>query len=91
VPEDNSVDNLILSFDSPARYSIRALGRIKESWCDRLEGMTITQETQKEKPIYTLEGELQDQAALNGVLNTLYELHQTVLLVKCLASTLTKE
>ena len=29
-----------------------------------------------------LEGELSDQAALAGVLNTLYELHLTVLSVK---------
>jgi hypothetical protein len=30
----------------------------------------------------TLEGVLSDQAALAGVLNTLYELHLTVILVK---------
>ena len=33
-------------------------------------------------PVTTLEGELSDQAALAGVLNTLYELHLPVLLVK---------
>ena len=33
-------------------------------------------------PITTLEGELSDQAALVGVLNTLYEMHLPVLLVK---------
>jgi len=33
-------------------------------------------------PVTTLEGELRDQAALAGVLNTLYELHLTVILVK---------
>jgi hypothetical protein len=35
-------------------------------------------------PVTTLEGELSDQAALAGVLNTLYEWHLPVLLVKCL-------
>jgi hypothetical protein len=72
-----------LAFDRPARYRIRAQGRIKDNWSDRLEGMAICQEPPGEAPpTYTLEGELLDQAALMGVLNTLYELHQIVLLVK---------
>lgn len=33
-------------------------------------------------PVTTLLGELADQAALSGVLNTLYELHLPVLAVK---------
>jgi hypothetical protein len=36
-------------------------------------------------PVTTLKGELGDQAALAGVLNTLYELHLTVLSVLCLS------
>jgi hypothetical protein len=89
MPNNTSVDNL--TFDNPARYRIRVQGRIKESWSDRLEGMAIIQESLGEKPTSTLEGELQDQAALMGVLNTLYELHQTVLLVKCLTFQPTKD
>jgi hypothetical protein len=76
------MDNL--AFDKPARYRIRVQGRIKESWSDRLEGMAIIRDSPDEKPTFTLEGELKDQAALIGVLNTLYALHQTVLLVRCL-------
>jgi hypothetical protein len=37
-------------------------------------------------PVTTLEGELRDQAALAGVLNSLYELHLTVISVKRLES-----
>jgi hypothetical protein len=45
--------------------------------------MTISPDTaQADPPVTTLEGELTDQAALAGVLNTLYELHLPVLLVK---------
>jgi hypothetical protein len=33
--------------------------------------------------VTTLEGELRDQAALAGVMNTLYELHLLVLSVLC--------
>ncbi len=45
--------------------------------------MTICQATLEAGTLVTtLEGELQDQTALAGVLNTIYELHLTVLSVK---------
>lgn len=52
-----------------------------------LEGMTITQATGEEGiPVTSLEGDLIDQTALAGVLNSLYEMHLTVLSVKCLTN-----
>lgn len=70
-------------FDSPANYQISVQGRIDSSWSDRLEGMTISLTPgEKDKSITTLVGVLSDQAALAGVLNTLYELHMAVLSVK---------
>ena len=73
-------------FDSPATYRIDVQGRIPASWCDRLEGMTITEDSSEAKPLVTtLLGELSDQAALVGVLNTLYALHLPVLSVECLS------
>jgi len=70
-------------FDRPATYQISVQGRIDPTWSDRLEGMTICQATvEADPPVTTLEGELSDQAALAGVLNTLYELHITVISVK---------
>jgi hypothetical protein len=74
------------SFDVPATYCIRVQGRLRESWADCLEGMTISQVAPEDgPPVTALEGELADQAALAGVLNTLYELHLPVLEVKCLS------
>jgi len=76
-------------FDRPATYQIRVQGRIKPSWSDRLEGMAISVTAPCDRPLVTtLEGRLSDQAALAGVLNTLYELHLPVLEVKCLSETL---
>jgi hypothetical protein len=73
-------------FDHPATYRIGVQGRIPASWCDRLEGMTITEGSPGvQPPVTTLMGELSDQAALAGVLNTLYELHLPLLSVECLA------
>ena len=72
-----------IPFDCPGTYQIVVQGRIDPNWSDRLEDMTICQPMVEEvPPVTTLEGALSDQAALAGVLNTLYELHLTVILVK---------
>ena len=76
-----------IPFDRPATYQISVQGRIDQTWSDRLEGMTIRPATVEAiPPVTTMEGELSDQAALAGVLNTLYELHLPILLVKCLGN-----
>ncbi len=70
-------------FDSPATYQIIVQGKIGPTWSDRLDGMLIhLNQVEGETCETMLEGELSDQAALAGVLNTLYELHLTVILVK---------
>ena len=70
-------------FDNPATYQIIVQGRIDPNWSDRLEGMAVClTPVEVEPPVTTLMGELNDQAALAGVLNTLYELHLAVLSVK---------
>jgi len=72
-----------IPFDRPANYQVNVLGRIDPSMSDLLGGMTVSPDTaEASPPVTTLEGELRDQAALAGVLNALYELHLTVLLVK---------
>jgi hypothetical protein len=72
-----------IPFDDPITYQITVQGRIDLTWSDRLEGMTISLTTvEAGPPVTTLVGELCDQAALAGVLNTLYELHLPVLSVQ---------
>jgi len=76
-----------LRFDGPAVYRISVCGRIAARWSDRLGGMTITVEpADTGQSITTLLGELEDQASLAGVLNTLYELHLPVLSVEHLSA-----
>ena len=73
-------------FDSPANYQISVQGKIDPTCSDLLGGMTISPDTvEAPPPVTTLEGELRDQTALAGVLNTLYELHLTILSVKRLS------
>jgi hypothetical protein len=72
-------------FDHPATYRIIVQGGIAPEMSDHLEGMTIQQgRSVNDSPITTLEGKLSDQAALAGVLNTIYNLHMLVLSVECL-------
>ena len=78
-------------FDGPATYRIQVEGRVPAKWWDRLEGMTVTMWTSETEPNLTrLQGELSDQAALAGVLNTLYELHLSVLSVERLTRQATR-
>jgi len=68
-------------YDCPGAYHICVQGAIDPSWSDRLEGMKIHLSEVDGARVTTLEGELSDQAALAGVLNSLYELHLPILMV----------
>jgi hypothetical protein len=74
-------------FDGPATYRISVRGRIPPGWCDRVEGMTVTEwSAEGVPPMTTLWGELADQAALAGLLETLFLLHLSVVSVECLST-----
>ena len=79
IPSQNPIP-----FDRPVSYQISVQGRIDPKWSDLLEGMTMSVTKREGMPsVTTIEGVLSDQAALAGVLNTLYELHLPVLSVVC--------
>ena len=74
-----------LKLGTPATYRIRVQGHIDNNWSDRFGGMTVRRETTADElKITVLEGHLLDQAALSGVLNTLYDLHLPLLNVACI-------
>ena len=73
-----------INFDKPAIYRICVQGLLDEHWSDRLGGMAIMVRTADDsRPITSLYGMLLDQAALLGVLNTLYDIHLPLLSVEC--------
>jgi len=74
------------AFDRPGNYRIRVLGILDESWSARLGGLRIRQleHEDQERPVTELIGKMRDQAELSGLLNTLYELHLTLLSVEYL-------
>jgi hypothetical protein len=72
-----------MKLETPATYRIRVQGKLAESWLDRLDNMSITPETTAhDPPVTILVGHLTDQAALSGLLNTLYEMHLPLLSVE---------
>jgi hypothetical protein len=78
-----------LAFDRSASYRICVQGVLSAAWADRLMGMVIRRIQFEGEPPYTLlEGSLVDQAALIGVLLTLYELHLPVQSVECTGTVL---
>ena len=64
----------------PAEYQIHIQGRLDIDWSDRLAGMSITTRGGKNlRSLTILQGELIDQSALLGVLNTLHDLGYALL------------
>ena len=77
-----------LIIDQSAEYEICVVGELDDSWSDRLGGLAIMCSNggkKDEKPVTTLTGPLIDQAALFGVLNTLYDMRLPLLSVECLS------
>ena len=65
------------------RYRILVEGTFDPSWSECLAGLSISvHERPSPPPVTELRGPLQDQAALHGVLDTLFMLNTPVLLVE---------
>jgi hypothetical protein len=76
-----------LTPDGSAKYCIRVKGYLDSSWSDRLGGLAITSTNQDDgSTVTTLQGELLGQAALAGVLSTLYNLQHPLLSVEYVAA-----
>ena len=68
---------------TPATYRIEVEGHLDESWSERLAGMHITSRKRSDQTTVTsLIVRLRDQAELSGVLNSLYDLHLSILKVE---------
>jgi hypothetical protein len=79
---DKTSQKTKLKMETSAHYRIMVQGYIDQRWSGRLGGLEITNVTGAEPFLVTqLSGELIDQAALMGVLNTLYDLQLPLLAV----------
>ena len=76
-----------IKFEKPGNYRIVVQGILTGNWSDRLAGMRITtNNTEDGATATTLIGHLRDQTQLNGVLNSLYDLHLPILSVERIGS-----
>ena len=74
----------MFNLGTPAIYHISVRGYLDDSWSNQLGGIAIHNTmTADETPITILHGELVDQAALFGVLNSLYGLGFPIMSVEC--------
>jgi hypothetical protein len=72
-----------IKLDTPATYCVRFQGALDHSWADCLGGMSVeVTEAPGGVTITTLTGVLEDQAALGGVLGTIYDLGLPLLSVE---------
>ena len=74
-------------YDQPGVYAIHVAGQLDTSWSERLGGLTISYEEDEEQDsgtVTVLYGCLPDQAALFGVLDTLYNTRYPILFVRYL-------
>lgn len=73
------------SFRKPAIYKIEVYGVLNESLSERLRGLQIVnRKSEGEDSLCTLIGQINDQSALSGILNTLYDNHITIVSVNLL-------
>ena len=73
------------NFITPAVYEIRVIGGLDTNWSERLGGLQITNKNPGDlDSVSVLIGQISDQAALSGVLNTLYDNHVTIISVNML-------
>jgi hypothetical protein len=73
-------------FNQPGVYRITVTGHLDVAWSEILHDMAIVNGGEPEAKYSTVTGRLPDQAALLGVLNTLYDRHVVVLAVECLTT-----
>ncbi len=74
----------IVSMFEPATYRICILGTLDKQWSDYCGGMTIEHEVVlTQYPVTILTGRLADQAALIGIINSLYDIGCPLLSVEC--------
>ncbi len=77
----SEVKNIVI--ENSGIYQITVSGNLDISWSSRLSGMQISLEKRVDgKEVYSLVGKLKDQAELIGIINTLYDLHLSLIEVK---------
>jgi len=71
------------NYAGPGRYRIEVQGELPAGWGERFGAMKVySRGSERGDAVTVLQGCVADQAELSGILNTLYELHLTLLSVR---------
>ena len=65
--------DLIKNHNGPATYQITVEGRIDPTYMSSLTDLVVTHTETSQKTLSTLTGNMQDQEALSGILNMLFD------------------
>ena len=77
--------NIKYPYDQPGIYAIHIAGRVESDWVACLSGLTVNYEKGPNGELVSiLKGSLPDQAALLGIMTTLYNARYPVLFVRYL-------
>ena len=68
--------------DEPVSYRIQVQGHLGQTWAGYLGGVAVSRSGEGERTVTTLSGQALDQAALMGLLNSLYDLGLSLLSVE---------
>lgn len=80
-----------LPFEEPAVYQIKVNSRLSESIVERLPGFCIVEQSRTDRQdseceCNILEGRIQDQAGLMGVLDILHSYHYSIIDVRVISA-----
>jgi len=70
--------------DARANVRIQVRGSIGPQWSEYFQDLTISTNDDRARAVTTLSGEVQDQAALLGIINSLYQLGYPLISVESL-------
>jgi len=76
-----------LALDQPAVYCFKIQGRIEDTWSDFLKDVAFQHERQCDGTIVTIiDGTVEDQASLHGLLNRIRDLGLPLLMVELVSA-----
>ncbi|MGB5690142.1 MAG: hypothetical protein WBM45_12760 [Woeseiaceae bacterium] len=80
---DPELEKVRVKLGSPGFYRILVSGQVADQFKDRLHGMNIVASSQNTGALTTtIQGHVTDQAQLQGILTTLYDMHLPILSVE---------
>lgn len=80
---DPELEKVRVKLGSPGFYRILVSGQVADQFKDRLHGMNIVASSQNTGALTTtIQGRVTDQAQLQGILTTLYDMHLPILSVE---------